>query len=1003
MSAMEETAGFVGQATQEPGLCGQEGYPSLMERLSKLGLLWESSSDSRSLFVEIEDGCSHNIAFKNALSAGETRHAWCQMCGPAKTNCSTLCRVRNGRWVSVEGNPNALNNGHRGSRSLCAKGNAAIQALYDPNRLMFPMRRTGPKGEGRFARCTWDEAYTVIAARLTEVKARCGPEAFGVLSPQAYRVLWSLGRRFLNVYGSPNYLHSGICALQRAASSRITIGKATCEPGQLDKTKLYVAWGANPENSEVNRGRCTAQLDEQARGMKIIDIRPMLDPLAAKADMWLPVRPGTDGALALAILHVIIGEDLYDRAFVETWCHGFEELARHVRQYTPAWAARVTGVPESLVIKAARLMGTVKPMGIHFGNGIGDQQSDGNWTCVAICLIEAITGNLDVPGGGGVSVVYPPLVHPRKFDVLTERLKASAEDEGRGYYAGMSKLVAPEMPRWYQNPKTWESGPNSAYFKGLMSVLTEEPYPLRMVLGQASNPLSATRQPKLVAKALAKLDFYVVHDTCWNPSCDYADYVLPACTHYECSQQFGMKNGAEGTFIGLNQKLVDPLGDSRSDWDFYLGLAVAMGYGEDFWQGNMDACLREQLEGSGVTLEQLRAASQGVFVERPSNLREELPAEMRYRRYEQLFSDLPFGKVQCTNEWIGGRPSADGRGMLGRLPVYAGPPEGMAETPDLAREYPLVFSDVHAFKFCNHGYYVGLPYLRAEQPLPWVKINPETARRYGIRNGDWVRVESPHGWAKFVAEYFEGIAPGVLMARRGWWQPCDTLGLPPYSWGDGGSEPSVLYNADASVFDPFHSAMPKQTLVKVSSLGSAKPVQARFDMDEHRCLSNSEDVTDQGGRFFVSAGRCIGCGACVVACKQTSGLTGRHGTRRWIVDVVTGMFPHVKCSFISQSCRHCAVPACVAVCPAGAIVQRGDGIVAVDAGKCMGCRRCGAACPHDVPRFVDGVMDKCNCCLDVHVAPDEDPPCVRTCPTGALRLQGRASLSTAKKETNYER
>lgn len=179
----------------------------------------------------------------------EVRHAWCQMCGPAKTYCSTLCHVVDGKWVAVEGNSKARNDGGRAGasgRALCAKGNAAIQMVEDPGRLRYPLKRVGLKGvagaggEGAFERCTWDEALTDIAARLARLKRDHGAECFGILSPQAFPVLGTLGRRFLNVYGSPNYLHSGICALQRRASKNVSIGRATCAPAQLDKTKLLV-------------------------------------------------------------------------------------------------------------------------------------------------------------------------------------------------------------------------------------------------------------------------------------------------------------------------------------------------------------------------------------------------------------------------------------------------------------------------------------------------------------------------------------------------------------------------------------------------------------------------------------------------------------------------------------------------------------------------------------------------------------------------------------------
>ena len=775
-------------------------------------------------------GCASQEALKPSpageagVASGEVevRHAWCQMCGPARTHCSTLCYIKDGRWTNVEGNPEAGNNWGRGSRSLCAKGNAAMAVLYAPGRILYPMKRTGEKGEGKFERCSWDEAMDAIASKLLEQKEQYGAKSYGVLSPQFYAVLGTMGRRFLNVHGSPNYMHSAICNSQRMFSRLVTIGgpkhaQATdTAPGQLGKTKLLVVWGYNSENSAINQGNPYARLNAIEKGLKVIDIRPMQDGLASKADIWVPVRPGTDGALAMAILNVIIGEGLYDHDFVENWCNGFDKLAEHMKQYTPEWASPITGIPIEQIYEIARLMGTVKPMGINIGNGIGDQQNDGHWTVACACLIEAITGNLGIAGGGSAGMVAPPsLVKTKGIDILSDRLPKSKEDEEKGYMAGVADLVGPETPRWFQTMATQESGPTTAYYKGLMSILTEDPYPLRCIFGQSSNPLSATRSPKKVEEALKKLDFYVVMDTQWNSSCDYADYVLPACTNYESSYQFGTKNSAAGTFVAINQKIAEPMGESRSDWEYYLDLAVRMGYGEDFWNGDMDACLREQLDGSGITLEELRVANKGIVVERTDGAK---PTEPVYQDYAKMFASLPNGKVQCYNEWIGNKPNCDDTGEISPLPVYHGPAESIAGTPDIAKEYPLVISDVHAYRLCNHSYYVDVPYLRELQPYPWVKINPSTAKQYGIEDGDWVKIESRHGWVKMVARYLESIAPDVLMSRRGWWQPCEELDLPGYEHLDGGSEINVLYDAELKNFDPFNSAMSKQTLVKISKL-----------------------------------------------------------------------------------------------------------------------------------------------------------------------------------------
>ncbi|MBN1190293.1 MAG: molybdopterin-dependent oxidoreductase [Dehalococcoidales bacterium] len=730
---------------------------------------------------------------------------FCHGCGAAKPRCAVLCRVKNGRFIGVEGNPDACNNGRRGSASLCAKGHTGPQVVYSPDRLLFPLKRAGERGEGKFQRITWDEALETIAAKLKETRDRYGPESYGVLSPEFWPVLGTLGRRFLNVHGSPNYLHSGICATPRMAAALITIGFNSWSTDDFEKSKLIVNWGANPENSGPNQGVTFSILNALEKGAKLIDIRPMMDPLASKADLWLPVRPGTDCALALSFLNVIIGEKLYDFDFVAEWCHGFDKLADYVRHYSPEWAAGITGLPVDRIRQAARMIGAIKPVFIKTGNGIGDQTTDGTSTIMATSLISAITGNLDIPGGyySGPPPVGPGLIRINRIPSLGEKAPP-------GF---VEKLVAPETPVWFQKAVHWDGGPTGTYYGGLMSIITGKPYPIRVLQASCTNPLSATRNPKKVAEALKKVDFFFTMDVHRAPHIDYADIVLPACTDYEHSHQIEVKNMAEGTWIGIYNKVVEPPGECRSDWQFYLDLAVKMGYGADFWNGDMDACLREQLEPSGISLEELRSSPRGIFVERNAP-----PASAEYRRYDRLFKRLPHGKVQCCNELIGGKDDLTGSGTLPYFPVYQGPPEGIAETPRLTEEYPLIISDVHAYRLSHHSYLNDAPYLRELEPYPWLRINPATAQKYGIADGDWVKVESLYGWCRFKAEYFPGISPEVLMTRRGWCQPCQELGLPGYPVFDGGSEVNNLYNTDESLFDRFHSQMPKQTLVKISRI-----------------------------------------------------------------------------------------------------------------------------------------------------------------------------------------
>ncbi len=732
---------------------------------------------------------------------------FCHGCGSYRPTCAVLCHVRDGRFVRVEGAPAAFNAGVRGNTALCAKGLTGPQFVYAADRLQHPMKRVGAKGEGKFQRITWDEALDTIAEKLLESKEKYGPESYAVLSPEFWPVLGSLGRRFLNVHGSPNYLHSAICATPRMAAARVTTGYISMAPDDWMKTRLIVNWGGNVENSGVNQGAPRAMLNALANGAAMVDIRPMLDPMGAKADVWLPVRPGTDCALALAFLNVIIEERLYDAAFVAEWCHGFDKLAEHVAARTPEWAAPITGLPAERIRETARLMGTTRPMFVRMGNGIGDQAGDGTATVSAVCLISAITGNLDVPGGqfagGGFGGSAP-------VSWLDEMLPAGM----------VERLVAPEAPVWYQTPDRWESGPTSAYYKALMSILTEKPYPIRVLNASCSNPLSATRNPRRVAEALTKLDFMFAMDIFKSPHLDYADIVLPACTSYEQGDYFGVRPTPDGLRVAPYNQVVEPLGEARSDWRFYLDLAVRCGYGEHFWQGDMDAFMGEMLAKHGVTVADLRENPGGMFVRPPAPAGAPAaapgPSQPEYRKYAKLFKDLPHGKVQCYNEYIGGRPDCTGTGVLPYLPEYQGPPEGLAETPALAADYPLILSDVHAYRLAQHSYHHDVAYLRELQPYPWLRMNPATAARYGIADGDWVRVESPHGWSRFVAEYFPGISPEVLMTKRGWWQSCAELGLPGYGTGDGGSEVNNLYNSDERHFDTFFSQMPKQTLVRIA-------------------------------------------------------------------------------------------------------------------------------------------------------------------------------------------
>ncbi len=708
---------------------------------------------------------------------------FCSLCGPSM-GCGIECTVKDGKLVKIAGMQECpINRG-----KLCAKAFASAEWLYSPERLKYPMKRTGKKGEGKFRRITWDEAVAAIAEKLIEQKERYGPESLAVLSPQR-RSYSDYIYRFLIAHGSPNYGHSGICAIQRAFGFAYTLG-TPWPVAEFEKSDLIIIWGANPAFAGTPRGTIKQIMDARDRGATVITIKPALQPDAAQSDYWIPIRPGTDLALALAMLNVIISGQLYDKEFVASWCHGFEELREHVRQYTPEWASPVTGIPAERIREISRLYATAGAASILVGNAF-DQTANSNNAMRAVASLIAITGNFDRPGGNVVPV--PPVAPALKPVHMRERYTQEWVD----------KLVGPEIAPCFQ---PFIEGTSSAYYRCIDSVLTGKPYPVRTIIAPGTQPSVITRGTRRIIEALEKLDFFVVVDVMENASMPWADIVVPVASMYECGHPFEFS----GSWLMARNKVVEPLGDYKSDYEFWLDLGVAAGYGDLFWNGDIEACMNYQLENFGISIDELRRHPEGIQFK---------PAEMKYEKYESIFSTpsprlshapyLPQRKVALYNttfEENGFNP----------LPEWIAPPEGPERSPGLLARYPLIFFDTHTSDAYNHGWLRNVPSLRELAPDPWIYIHPETARSRSIEENDWVIVESPHGWIKARAILFPGIAPDVVMGLHGWWQGCDELKLPGYGLLDGGANTNLLFTVDPDkAFDPVVTAMTKQTLVEV--------------------------------------------------------------------------------------------------------------------------------------------------------------------------------------------
>ncbi|MGD9211853.1 MAG: molybdopterin-dependent oxidoreductase [Desulfobacteraceae bacterium] len=574
-------------------------------------------------------------------------------------------------------------------------------------------------------------------------------------------------------------------------------------PCNYESSDVILIWARQPFFSGPAMAGPKNLLRAKQRGAKIISIKPSVEPDVSLADIWVPVRPGTDTAFALGMLHVIVNEELIDKAFVDKYCYGYNRLKVHIQQYTPQWTEKITGVSSGMLKDVARIYATAESAGIDLGNGIEHTPSS-NDGIRAIAILMAVTGNLITSGGnplkGGMFGGGGKGPAPRPI-TLSNRYTPEMVD----------KLVGPEFPKEFQ---PFLEGTSSAYYKVIDSVLTEKPYPVRTIMAPGTQPSVSNRGGKRVIQALKKVDFFVVLDVTRTAEMNYADIVIPVATPYEIDHPFGFRNN----MVIPRNRVIEPLGDYKSLFEFFLELGERLGYKEDFWNGNMEQCMNWQLEPLGLTMDEVRKYPLGCPIAQSNQAR---PAEPKVNLDAVLttksirFSGAPYlpeGKIAIYNttfEKAGYNP----------MPQWREPPESLTGTPELAEKYPLILSDYHTSKCFTAAWQRNVPSLREIMPYPTLHIHPDAAAVRAIESDDWIIVESPHGWIKVRAEIYPGIRPDTVMMLHGWWQGCKELGLDDYPLLDGGANVNNLYSVDPEkAFDPLITAMASQTLVQVKKV-----------------------------------------------------------------------------------------------------------------------------------------------------------------------------------------
>jgi len=631
--------------------------------------------------------------------------------------CGILAHVENGRITKIEGNPDSpLNRG-----TICAKGLAQIEKLNHPDRIKYPMKRKGERGEGKWQRISWDEALETIAEKISEIIKGDGPRAisFAQGTPKGLELFLLI--RLANLLNIPNISTPGnVCHMPRETASTLTCGFFPI-PDYDHPPACVVVWGSNLFQTN-EEGILGSQLKRALdHGAKLIVIDPRKTAVASRADLWLQPRPGTDLALALGILRAIVDKDLYERAFVEGWTKGFPELKEHLQQYPLEKVSDITWISKEKIIEMAHLFSQTKPASIQWGNAL--EHNPSSFQCArALLILMAITGNLDAPGGN-VNRPGPPIMRPGE---LVQIKKFPDKKE---------KILSPE----FRLSTMMGFVPSQLIVK---AILTEKPYPIRMMYIQGGNPLLSYANSMETFEAMKKLHFLAVSEIFLTPTAQLADIVLPAATNFEFDDigHFGLPHG----FILARPKIVEPMEESWPDSKILNELGKRLGYGQYFWK-DMRECLDEILNPVGMAYDDFKSI--GI-----------LKGKWEYRGYEKKGFNTPSGKVeiysQQLKEW-----------EYDPLPSY----QDLPESP-LLKEYPLIFTSAKD-PFYFHSAYRNISSLRKLSPEPIVLIHPDTAAHLGIDEGDWVSVETKQGTIRQKAKLNTEIDPRVVVISFGWWFP----------------------------------------------------------------------------------------------------------------------------------------------------------------------------------------------------------------------------------------
>lgn len=797
----------------------------------------------------------------------ETRREVRGYCGFCAVHCPVVTSVDDDRVLSVE-----VDRSHPFGGAICAKGRAAPEFHDHPDRVDFPLRRTRPKTDPDpgWERCTWDEALDLVARKLSEVRASSGPEAVafnkGTVGGTGLSDTERWLQRLVHHFGTPNLGGTThLCQWPRDTGAALyTFGTPVLAMPDVGRSGCVVLWGSSPSGNFLSLASDVAAA--KARGAKLLVIDPRRVGLANKADVFLQVRPGTDGALALGLISLLVRERRYDAEFVRDWTNApllvRDDTGRllttadlHGETSGPHhFVAAVEGRDDLVPYDPERGTYTTNAR-LALAGARGLRLADGReitcrpvFECLAAiaaeyepAVVERITGAPaeKIVAAARLLAEHRPVSH-YFHNGLVQHTNATQASRGiEILYALLGDFDCPGGNVPAPGPRVNDVSaraalPNAAVARRLglaerpigppaipgtvtaydlyRSILDGEPYPVRALVSFGANMLLANGDTLRGRAALERLEFFAQVELVHTPTSRFADVLLPAASWLESSAlKIGYRYPIEAmAHVQYREAAVPPLHERRSDVDIIFDLATRLGLGAEFWDGDVEAGYRHLLEPSGLTLDELRGMPYGTSAPR---------APLRYRKFAEVdeTTGTPKGFATPTRkvEIFAQRFAEHG---LPPVPRYVEPALSPVSRPEIAERFPLVLTNAKRPQYL-HSQHRGLASLRKTAPNPTADIHPDTAARLGVKGGEWIVVETPSGRVRVQAHLTDTIRPDVVCCTHGWWEACPELGLPGFDpFTEAGANQNLLVLND--LHDPVSGGTPhRSTLCRLVKAG----------------------------------------------------------------------------------------------------------------------------------------------------------------------------------------